>query len=76
MEASVWAKGTDGKCEFRISKAETLLTRCSWWLIGEHCVCDALVVVILHFDDLYAFGLVILRAVTDKQALTTANEWC
>jgi hypothetical protein len=55
-------------------EAETPLTRCSWLFIGRHCLRDALVVIILHLEDLDAFGLVILRAITNKQALTTADN--
>jgi hypothetical protein len=44
--------------------------------ISEHRLRDALVVIILHFDDLYALGLVILMAITNKQALTTADKGC
>jgi hypothetical protein len=43
--------------------------------IVEHWPRDALIVIILHFDDLHTFMLAILRAIPDKQALTTADEW-
>jgi hypothetical protein len=64
-------------CESRVDRwyeTETPLTRRSWLFISEHWLRDALVVIILHFDDLYALVLVILRAITNKQALTTADD--
>ena len=64
-------------CESTVNRwyeTETPPTQCSWLFINEHWLRDALIVIILHFDDLYAPVLVILRAITNKQALTTADD--
>jgi hypothetical protein len=45
--------------------------------VGKYIVLYALIVVILHFYDLYALGLVTLSTIVDEQALATAdNKGC
>src|SRR6266702_2699680 len=50
----------------------------TWWLclvVGACRLCDALVVVVLNFDDFYTLVFGDLWAVANKQALVTADEW-
>lgn len=53
-------------------------TALTWWLrqVIRACrLCDALVVIVLHFDDLYTLVFGVFWAITDEQALVTADEW-
>jgi len=44
------------------------------WFVSDYCLRDALIVIILHFDDLHTLVFVILRTIVDEKTLTTADK--
>ena len=72
--ASMWAKET----LIHVSAYETgrQMAPTRWVCLVRACrLCDALVVIILNFYDLYTLVFGVLWAVSDKQALVTADKW-
>jgi hypothetical protein len=45
-----------------------------WLFVSDYRLRDALIVIILHFDDLHTLVFVILRTIIDEQTLATADK--